>query len=230
MIRVVVVDDEELVRSGVRLILGSAPDIEVVGECSGPQAVETVRSTRPDVLLLDIRMPHTDGLAVLRALRSAEPAGNEAPAGVAGGEPAICMLTTFDADEYLTAALQLGAVGYLLKDTEPTRLIEAVRVLADGGSTLDPSVTPTVIGGYLHRSAEAPDAVRAVATLTPREREVLTHLADGSSNADIAIRLGLAHGTVKDHVSALLGKLGGINRVQAAVLADRAGLTQPNEK
>ncbi|MBB1255857.1 response regulator [Streptomyces alkaliterrae] len=219
MIRVVVVDDEELVRSGVRLILGSAPGIEVVAECAGAQAVSTVQQTRPDVLLLDIRMPHTDGLAVLREIRTRADAGD-------GHWPAVCMLTTFDADDYLSAALHLGAAGYLLKDADPARLIETVRVLADGGSTLDPAVTPTVIGGYLHRSGDAPEAVRAVAALTPREREVLALLAEGLSNALIADRLGLAHGTVKDHVSALLGKLGGLNRVQAAVLADRAGLTR----
>lgn len=200
----------------MRLILSSAPDIEVVGECAGPKAVEVVRSTEPDVLLLDIRMPHKDGLAVLRELRTPSDARS----------PAICMLTTFDADEYLSAALQLGAVGYLLKDVEPTRLIETVRLVATGGSALDPSVTPTVIGGYLHRKTETPDEARAMASLTPRERDVLVLLADGLSNTDIAARLGLAHGTVKDHVSTLLGKLGGVNRVQAAVIADRAGLTR----
>lgn len=222
MIRVVVVDDEELIRSGVRLILSSAPGIEVVAECTGANAVQTVRSTKPDVLLLDIRMPDTDGLSVLRQLR---PAGPGQP--VPGPDlPAVCMLTTFDADEYLTAALHLGAAGYLLKDADPARLIETVRVLAAGGSTLDPSITPTVIGGYLHRAAGTPEANRAISTLTPREREVLTLVADGHSNAVIAQRLGLAHGTVKDHVSTLLGKLGGLNRVQAAVLADRAGLTR----
>lgn len=227
MIRVVVVDDEELVRSGVRLILSSAPDIEVVGEGDGVDAVEIVRSTEPDVLLLDIRMPHKDGLAILRELRppSESPAGTHATSRTSS-LPAVCMLTTFDADEYLTAALRLGAAGYLLKDAAPTRLLEAVRVLATGGSTLDPSVIPTVIGGYLHRGAETPGARGAMDTLTPREREVLALVSDGLSNVDIAAHLGLAHGTVKDHVSTVLGKLGGINRVQAAVLADRAGLTR----
>lgn len=216
MIRVVVVDDEQLVRSGVRMILGTAPDIEVVADCSGPEAVTTVTRARPDVVLLDIRMPETDGLAVLRGLRTAY---GDRP------RPVVSMLTTFDADEYLAAALRLGAAGYLLKDAEPERLIQSVRALASGGSTLDPAVTAAVIGGYLDRSGGAPEAQRAVAALTPREREVLALLADGLSNAAIACRMGLAHGTVKDHVSALLSKLGGVNRVQAAVLADRAGLT-----
>ncbi|MBU7597677.1 response regulator transcription factor [Streptomyces sp. P38-E01] len=221
MIRVAVVDDEELIRSSVRLILNSAPDIEVVAEAAGGGAVDSVLATRPDVLLLDIRMPGTDGLAVLRELRREGPDGSAADPDL----PAVCMLTTFDADEYLTAALRLGASGYLLKDAEPTRLIETVRVLAAGGSTLDPSITPTVIGGYLHRTAGSPEARDAIDTLTPREREVLALLAHGRSNSAIAEQLGLAHGTVKDHVSTLLAKLGGVNRVQAAVLADRAGLT-----
>ncbi|UGY92700.1 response regulator [Streptomyces gobiensis] len=224
MIRVVVVDDEQLVRSGVRMILGTAEDIEVVADCSGPGAVETVLAARPDVVLLDIRMPQVDGLAVLRGL--CEAYGRHSWRR----RPAVSMLTTFDADDYLTAALRLGAAGYLLKDAEPERLIQAVRSLAAGEATLDPGVTRAVIGGYLEGVGGTPEAVRAVATLTPREREVLTLLADGMSNAAIARQMGLAHGTVKDHVSALLSKLGGINRVQAAIVADRAGLTgRPGE-
>ncbi|WP_461030504.1 response regulator, partial [Streptomyces sparsus] len=151
MIRVVVVDDEQLVRSGVRMILGTAPDIEVVADCSGPEAVTTVTRARPDVVLLDIRMPETDGLAVLRGLRTAY---GDRP------RPVVSMLTTFDADEYLAAALRLGAAGYLLKDAEPERLIQSVRALASGGSTLDPAVTAAVIGGYLDRSGGAPEAQR----------------------------------------------------------------------
>lgn len=214
MIRVVAVDDEQLVRSGLRLILGSAPDIEVVADCGGARAVETILAHRPDVVLLDVRMPDVDGLTVLRGLRSA----------LGGRIPPVAMLTTFDADEYLSAALGLGAVGFLLKDTDPERLISAVRVLDGGGGTLDPAVAHAVIGGYVDASAGSAPAVRAVRALTPREREVLALLGAGLSNAAIAARLRLAHSTVKDHVSVVLGKLGGLNRVQAAVLADRAGL------
>ncbi|MFI7243134.1 response regulator [Streptomyces qinglanensis] len=213
MIRVVVVDDEELVRSGLRLVLGTAPDIEVVAVCGGGAAVATVLAHRPDVLLLDIRMPDVDGLTVLRRLH-ADP---DAEA------PRTAMLTTFDAEEYLGAALHAGAAGFLLKDTAPEQLVHAVRVLADGGRVLAPGVTSTVIGGYLG-GRHGTDAEHRAARLTCRERQVLALVGEGLSNNGIAQRLNLAHGTVKDHVSALLAKLGGLNRVQAAVLADRAGL------
>ncbi|MFE9384854.1 response regulator [Streptomyces sp. NPDC007025] len=213
MIRVVVVDDEELVRSGLRLVLGTAPDIEVVAVCGGGAAVATVLAHRPDVLLLDIRMPDVDGLTVLRRLH-ADP---DAEA------PRTAMLTTFDAEEYLDAALHAGAAGFLLKDTAPEQLVHAVRVLAGGGRVLAPGVTSTVIGGYLSGRHGA-DAEHRAARLTCRERQVLALVGEGLSNSGIAQRLNLAHGTVKDHVSALLAKLGGLNRVQAAVLADRAGL------
>ncbi|MEV5598300.1 response regulator transcription factor [Streptomyces sp. NPDC052496] len=211
MIRVAVVDDERLVRSGLRMILGSAPDIETVADCGGAEAVETVLDCAADVVLLDIRMPDVDGLTVLRRLRAApEP-------------PAVAMLTTFDVQEYLTAALREGADGFLLKDSDPEQLVRAVRTLAEGGSVLDPGVTRAVIGGFLTAEDQAA-AARAVRALTPRESEVLALVGEGLGNAQIAERMGLAPSTVKDHVRALLGKLGGLNRVQAAILADRAGL------
>ncbi|MEX2984600.1 response regulator [Streptomyces sp. C36] len=211
MIRVAVVDDEQLVRSGLRMILGTAPDIDVVADCGGGEAVDTVRRCAPDVVLLDIRMPDVDGLTVLRGLRAlARP-------------PAVAMLTTFDADEYLAAALRGGAAGFLLKDTDPEQLVRAVRTLAAGGSVLDPGVTRAVIGGYLAAEAET-TAASAIQALTPREREVLSLVGAGLANPQIAERMGLAPSTVKDHVRAVLGKLGGINRVQAAIVADRAGL------
>jgi DNA-binding NarL/FixJ family response regulator len=210
VIRVVVVDDEALVRSGLRLILGSAEDIEVVASCEGVQAVEQVYRHRPDVLLLDLRMPRVDGLAVLREL------------GRRPGAPAVAMLTTFDTDGFIAQALSLGAAGFLLKDTEPEQLIRAVRVLAAGGSVLSPTVTSTVIGGYLGAAAQ-PEVVARIAAMTVREREVLALIGQGLSNADIGHSLHVSTATVKDYVSAVLTKLAVSNRVQAAVLARQAG-------
>lgn len=211
VIRVVVVDDEALVRSGLRLILGSAQDIEVVAACEGVQAVEQVYRHRPDVVLLDLRMPRVDGLAVLREL-SRRP-----------GAPAVAVLTTFDTDEFIAQALRLGAAGFLLKDTEPEQLIRAVRVLATGGSVLSPTVTRTVIGGYLGAGVQ-PELVAQIAAMTARERDVLALMGEGLSNADIGHRLHLSTATVKDYVSAVLTKLAVSNRVQAAVIARQAGL------
>lgn len=158
MIRVAVVDDEQLVRSGLRMILGTAPDIEVVADCGGGEAVATVAAHAPDVVLLDIRMPDVDGLTVLRALRAAP------------DPPRVAMLTTFDTEEYLAAALRAGAAGFLLKDTDPEQLVRAVRTLAGGGSVLDPGVTHAVIGGYLAAEAEstAAEAVRGLTRASAR--------------------------------------------------------------
>lgn len=213
-IRVLIVDDEILVRSGLGLIVGSAPDLEVVGDCSGGQAEERVTQLRPHVVLLDIRMPDLDGISVLRRVRALP------------HPPAVAMLTTFDTDEYIGTALRAGAAGFLLKDTAPEQLVHAVRVLAMGGSMLSPTVARTVISGYV--DGGGPDAESAALTrgLTGRELDVLALLGEGLSNAEIADRLFLGTGTVKDHISAILGKLGATNRVQAAVLANRAGLVR----
>ena len=211
MVRVMVVDDEALVRSGLRMILGSAVGIEVVATCDGVQAVEEVRRHRPDVVLLDIRMPEVDGLTVLRELsRSSRP-------------PAVAMLTTFDADEFLAEALHAGAAGFLLKDIEPEQLVSAVRALAGGGSVLSPAVARTVIAGYVDGSAR-PTSEARVEGMSTREREVLGLLGLGLSNAEIGRRLYLSPATVKDYVSAVLAKLDVSNRVQAAVVAQEAGL------
>jgi DNA-binding NarL/FixJ family response regulator len=213
-IRVLIVDDELLVRSGLGMIVGSAPDLELVGACSGAEAEEQARRLKPRVVLLDVRMPDLDGLAVLRLLRALP------------DPPAVSMLTTFDADEYIGTALRGGAAGFLLKDTAPDQLVHAVRVLAAGGSMLSPAVTRTVIGGYVDGGPDA-EALALVRALTGREREVLALLGEGLANAEIAERMLLGTGTVKDHISAILGKLGASNRVQAAVLAHRAGLARP---
>lgn len=211
MIRVLVVDDEALIRTGFQHILGAAGDIEVVAAVSGGQAVHAVQEWRPDVVLLDIRMPDVDGLTILASLRQLRPS------------PVVAMLTTFDTDEYVATALRSGAAGFLLKDTDPEQLPHLVRVLAGGGGVLASRVTRTVVDGYLDGSPSKP-AVRVVARLTERERAVLVLIAEGLSNADIAVQMHLSTGTVKDHVSAILTKLEVSGRVQAALLAERAGL------
>ncbi|MFJ8048732.1 response regulator [Streptomyces luteogriseus] len=220
MIRVVVVDDEALVRSGFGLILNAAADIEVVATATGAQAVAQVREHRPDVVLLDIRMPDVDGLTVLRELRSRP------------GPPVVAMLTTFDTDEYVLTALHSGAAGFLLKDTEPEQLAQLVRTLASGGVVLSPKASRTLLRGHPGTEPAVVDQEAArVERLTDRERDVLVLLAGGLSNADIGTRLHLGTGTVKDHVSTILTKLRVGGRVQAALLAQRAGLldTGPDE-
>jgi DNA-binding NarL/FixJ family response regulator len=215
MIRVVVVDDEALVRSGFQLILNLAPDIEVVATADGEQALGVITQHRPDVVLLDIRMPGMDGLSILAELRSMPQ------------RPVVAVLTTFDSDEYIAAALRLGAAGFLLKDTDPEQLCHFVRTLRGGGVVLSPTVSGTVVDGYLGGGADHAGQTR-VGTLSDREREVLRLMADGLSNTEIGARMYLSVGTVKDHVSAILGKLAVENRVQASLLAQRAGLLDPD--
>jgi DNA-binding NarL/FixJ family response regulator len=216
-VRVVLVDDEQLVRSGLRMILESADDIEVVGEAAdGGGAVEQVRLHRPDVVLMDIRMPAMDGLAATRALTALP------------DPPRVIMLTTFELDEYVHTALEHGAVGFLLKDTPPRDLIQAVRTVAEGNAMLAPTVTRRLIAEFASRnSAKAVAARRRLDTLTGREREVVVALAQGLSNAEIGRRLFMSEATVKAHVSRVLAKLGLSNRVQAAILAHDAGLLEP---
>jgi DNA-binding NarL/FixJ family response regulator len=216
MVRVMIVDDEALVRSGLGLILDSADDIEVVATSDGIHAVEEARRHRPDVMLLDLRMPQMDGLAVLRALE-AQPC-----------RPRVAMLTTFDADEFIARALGGGAAGFLLKDTEPEQLIHAVRMLAAGDSVLSPAVTRTVINGYLDGGARPVDVAR-IHAMSQRERDVLGLLGQGLSNADIGRRLHLSTATVKDYVSAVLVRLEVSNRVQAAIVAHQVGVPAPVE-
>ena len=214
MIRVVLVDDEQLVLSGLRMILESAGDIEVVGEAAdGGAAAEQVLRHRPDVVLMDIRMPAMDGLAATREL-SALP-----------DPPRIIMLTTFELDEYVHAALENGAVGFLLKDTPPRDLVQAVRTVAEGNAMLAPTVTRRLIAEFAARGGtQAVAARKRLDTLTGREREVVVAVAQGLSNAEIGRRLFMSEATVKAHVSRVLAKLGMSNRVQAAILAHHAGL------
>ncbi|MFJ4192392.1 response regulator [Kitasatospora sp. NPDC089509] len=212
MIRVVVVDDEALIRSGFSLILSAADGIEVVAAVPGGQALEAVAAHAPDVVLLDIRMPDVDGLTVLRHL-------TELPES-----PVVAMLTTFDADEYVAQALRTGASGYLLKDTDPDDLAPAVRSLYEGAVVLAPKVVPTVVDGYLRHHRGLDSAAADVSMLTGWERRVLRGLAQGLSNAEIGARLHLSAGTVKAHVGTLLVKLSVANRVQAALWAQRAGV------
>ncbi|WP_309111632.1 response regulator transcription factor [Saccharothrix sp.] len=211
MIRVVVVDDEELVRTGFRLILQAAGDIEVVATPTGTQAVREISLLKPDLVLLDIRMPDVDGLTILRQLQSLKP------------PPVVAMLTTFDSDEYIAMALRSGAAGFILKDTGPEQLAQMVRTLVSGGVVLSPKVTRTVVDGYLGSGAGS-QASELVGQLTERERAVLVLIAEGLSNTDIGARIHVSVGTVKDHVSAILTKLRVGSRVQAALVAQRAGL------
>ncbi|WP_112264496.1 response regulator [Lentzea terrae] len=215
MIRVVVVDDEELVRTGFRLILQAAGDIEVVATPTGAQAVREISLHKPDVVLLDIRMPDVDGLTVLRQLQGLK------------NPPVVAMLTTFDSDEYIAMALRSGAAGFILKDTGPEQLAQMVRTLVSGGVVLSPKVTRTVVDGYLGSGAGS-QASEQVGLLTERERAVLVLIAEGLSNTDIGARVHVSVGTVKDHVSAILTKLRVGSRVQAALVAQRAGLLDGN--
>ncbi|MFP3991637.1 response regulator transcription factor [Streptomyces sp. E11-3] len=219
-VRVLLADDEEMIRHGVRLILRHADGIEVVGEAAnGAEAVALAAEHRPDVALVDIRMPVLDGLAAIEPLLALDPA------------PQVVMLTTFGDEENVTRALRAGATGFLLKDEGPQELISAVRAAAAGDAVLSPGVTGAVIQRMLRGAAPADTGARAdasggqrLAQLTGREREVLALLGEGLSNVDIGRRLGIGVGTVKTHVGAILEKTGSGSRVQAAVLAHRVGL------
>ena len=217
-IRVVLVDDEAMVRVGLRMVLTAEPDIEVVGEAEDGAAAESVvRSTRPDVVLMDVRMPRVDGIEGARRVLAASP------------EVKVLVLTTFDEDAYVEAALRLGVSGFLLKVAPPERLIDAVRTVARGGGLLDPTVTLRVIETF---SANAPVRDRsqtALAGLTEREKDVLRLIAKGMSNAEIAAELYLGEATVKTHVSGVLAKLGLRDRVQAVVAAYESGLVRPGD-
>jgi len=214
-IRVVVVDDQALVRAGFRVLVNSAPDLHVVGEAAdGIEAVAVVADTRPDVVLMDVRMPRMDGLEAMRRIF-----------GSAGGDASrVLMVTTFDLDEYIFDALRGGASGFLLKDTPPDDLLAAIRIIAQGESLLAPSVTTRLIAAFASRPANSTQEDGRLDLLTDREREVLTAIGEGNSNAEIAEELHMSIATAKTHVSRILTKLGARDRVQLVVLAFQTGI------
>ena len=226
-ISIVLVDDQELVRTGLRMILESEPGFVVVGEAvNGLRALDVVRAARPDVVLMDIRMPEMDGVEATRRL-TAEPATDVQPT-----QPRIIILTTFDLDEYVFAALRNGASGFLLKDAPASDLIDAVRVVAGGEALLAPTVTRQLIEHYRSLASSTTeqrllDTPPGFDELTDREREVLVALARGLSNAEIGAALFVSETTVKTHISHLLTKLRLRDRVQAVVLAYECGLVRP---
>jgi DNA-binding NarL/FixJ family response regulator len=217
-VRVLLADDQRLVRAGFRMILKAEPDIDVVGEAAdGAAAVEAVRGLRPDIVLMDIRMPKLDGLeATRRILAGPEPC------------PRVVVLTTFDLDEYVYEALRAGASGFLLKDAPEEQLIAAIQVAADGGAIFSPAVTRRLIEAISQRVARR-DPPPALADLTPRELEVLRLVARGLSNAELARELVVSEHTAKSHVARILAKLDLRDRVQAVVLAYESGLVEPGE-
>lgn len=217
-IRVLVVDDQALVRAGFRMILEAEPDVEVVGEAAdGIEAVSAAQLHQPDVVLMDVRMPNMDGIAAARRI-------------LEGGSTArVVMLTTFDMDEYVYEALRAGASGFLLKDVPPERLVAGIRAVASGEALLAPSVTRRLIENYVQRQP-ARDLPATVAELTTREREVLELMARGLSNAEIAATFVVSETTVKTHVAHILDKLELRDRVQAVVFAYECGLVHPGER
>ena len=213
-IRVLVADDQPLVRSGFRMILEERPDLELVGEaCDGLEAVDLARELDPDVILMDVRMPNLDGVEATRRLVDA------------GARARILVLTTFDLDEYVYAAVRAGASGFLLKDVQPAELVDAIRVVAAGNSLFGPAATRRLVERFA--GGPEPPPSRTLDGLTEREREILALVAAGLSNAEIAERLYLSETTVKTHVSSLLRKLAVRDRVQAVIAAYDAGLVRP---
>jgi len=216
-LRVVVADDQALVRAGFRMIL-TADGIDVVAEATnGAEAVDAVRRTLPDVVLMDIRMPEVDGLEATRRILTG-----------ATSEPRVIILTTFDLDRYVYAALSAGASGFLLKDVTPEHLVAAVRMVRSGDALLAPAITRRLVERFASRSADTAAIHRNLSALTPRELEVLRLLAQGLSNAELAAHLHLSDATVKTHVARILAKLGLRDRVQAVVVAYETGLVSPS--
>jgi len=220
MIRVLLADDQSLVRAGFRMLLDSEEDIEVVGEAEdGEQAFALAQRLKPDVVLMDIRMPKLDGLAATQRLVSA------------GGldETHVLILTTFESDEYVFEALRCGASGFVVKDIEPEELLQAVRVVARGDALLSPSVTRRLIAEFVSRPERKSVTPQALQELTVREREILTYVGRGLSNQQIADELVISPATAKTHVSRVMMKLGVHDRAQLVVYAYETGLVQPGE-
>jgi DNA-binding NarL/FixJ family response regulator len=219
-ISVLIVDDEELVRAGFRMILEAEPDIEVVGEAAdGREAIEEARLRKPQVVVMDVRMPNVDGLEATRKIVE----------GASARGPRVLMLTTFDLDEYVYEALRAGASGFLLKDTPSDQLAAAIRVVFAGDSLLAPSVTRRMLEQLVRTRRSPAEAPAELEELTPREKEVLKLVARGMSNAEIAETLVIEQTTVKTHVARMLMKLGLRDRVQAVVFAYEWGVVQPGE-
>jgi DNA-binding NarL/FixJ family response regulator len=220
MIRVLIADDEALVRSGLRMIIETTDDLRVAAEAAdGHEAVAQAVANRPDIVLMDIRMPGADGLAATRELMARDDA------------PRVIVLTTFHLDEYVHEALRAGAAGFLLKDTPPRDLIQAIRVVAAGDAMLSPAVTRRLMNDFAGSGGSRRHEARSrLAMLTERERQVLLFVGEGLSNAEIGRRLHMSEATVKTHVSRLLDKLGAANRVQVAILAHDAGLLDGRDR
>jgi DNA-binding NarL/FixJ family response regulator len=217
-IRVLIVDDHPVVRQGLRALLQVQDGIEVAGEAGdGEAAVKVAAQVIPDVVLMDVRMPGTDGIAATRLIRAAQPATR------------VLILTTFDLDEYVYAGLRAGASGFLLKDALAADLLSAVRIVASGEAVVAPAVTRRLIERFIAGSGPHPTCDTTLDVLTPRERETLTLVARGLSNAEIAARLFLSEGTVKTHVSRVLAKLALRDRIQAVILAYEVSLIRPGE-
>ena len=221
MIRVLVVDDQALVRAGFRVLIESDPDLEVVGEAeNGRVAVERALETTPDVILMDIRMPELDGLEATRQI-VADPRT---------AHTRVMILTTFDLDEYVFAALRVGASGFLLKDTEPAQLLDAIRVVAAGEALLAPNITRRLIAEFVRRPEAARTDAPELTDLTTREREVLALVGRGLSNHEIADELVISPATAKTHVSRVMSKLDARDRAQLVVLAYESGLVEPQSR
>ncbi|MBU1225773.1 MAG: response regulator transcription factor [Actinobacteria bacterium] len=217
MTRILIADDDALVRMGLRVVLEGEPDFEVVGEAEdGRQAIELVREQKPDLVIMDIRMPHLDGLAATREITAGE------------GGPKVLVLTTFELDEYVYEALRAGAAGFVLKRVPPADLIEAVRVVASGDSMVYPAATRRLVERFASPSVSKEQA-RALASLSEREQEVLRLLAQGHNNREMSEQLFVGMETVKSHVGAVLLKLGVRDRTQAVITAYESGFVRPGE-
>lgn len=222
-VRVLLVDDQPLLRTGFRLILEAETDITVIGEAGdGATAVELTRTLLPDVVLMDIRMPGMDGIEATRRIVREEAVAHD---------PRVLILTTFDLDEYVIEAVRAGASGFLLKDSPPEDLVTAIRIVAGGDAIVAPSVTRRLLDKFASRlpAAHESEPPAALSTLTEREREVLSHVARGLSNAEIAAELVVSETTVKTHVGNVLAKLGLRDRVQAVVYAYETGMSRPGQ-